>query len=206
MVNNPKQLEYQFESIKSLTIETDTTILLIGTYKLLDIRDQSGQLMRRSEIIHFPRYDARITSDLMAYRSVLNSFSEHLPLAKMPLLDRHAPKFYEKTGGGIGILKDWLARGYERYLMNPKGNFDWDFLEPLAMQNKALLTIVTEALLGEEKLRDVSSDELAVLLKDGLPKAELEEGGKKKSRDEKGRHGRMAKRNPTRDPVGGAYA
>jgi len=57
--NDMASLEFQFEAIKSLALETQTTIVLVGTYRLLDIRDLSGQLVRRSEIIHFPRYDCR---------------------------------------------------------------------------------------------------------------------------------------------------
>lgn len=206
MVSNEKRLEFQFEAIKSLANETGVTILLIGTYKLLDIRDQSGQLMRRSEIIHFPRYDSRIKSDLLDFIGVLNSFSEHLPLLKKPLLSEHAENFYLKTGGGIGILKDWLARAYERYLISPSGDFDWNFIEPFAMPNKALKTIITEALMGEEKLMDIPISDLAQLLEAGLPRLEDNPTSLRSEARRKHRIGQpVGKRKPVRDPIGGAY-
>jgi Cdc6-like AAA superfamily ATPase len=54
MVKDQERLEYQFESLKSLTIETDVIIVLVGTYRLLDIRDHSGQLVRRARWYRYP--------------------------------------------------------------------------------------------------------------------------------------------------------
>lgn len=199
MVSNPKRLEFQFEAIKSLAIETGATIVLIGTYRLLDIRDQSGQLVRRSEIIHFPRYDARLEKDKSTFMSVLNTFADHLPLANRPDLTQYGTLFYKKTGGGVGILKDWLTRALERYLQAKNVVFDWAFLEQHAMTNKALKTIIEEALVGEEKLSDIPLDDLDYLLKNGLPNLTTEYPNKKLPR-------KVGKRLPIRDPVGAAYA
>jgi hypothetical protein len=198
MVNNPKRLEFQFEALKSLAIETKATIVLIGTYRLLDIRDQSGQLVRRSEIVHFPRYDIRSVPDKKEFHRVLESFVDHLPLPERPSLSQHAKQFYMYSGGCVGILKEWLARAYARHLETNNVSFNWDFVSQFALTKKALGTIVEEALNGEEKLSDISEGELEKLLMMGLPKLVASA----KSPVQKG----VGKRKPIRDTAGDAYA
>ncbi len=78
LTGNKQKLECQFESLKSLTIETGVTILLVGTYRLLDILDQSGQLTRRSQVVNFPRYDMRKSEDLKNFRKVLGYLEQKL--------------------------------------------------------------------------------------------------------------------------------
>lgn len=67
------------------------------------------------------------------------------------------------------------------------------------MTNKALKTIIEEALVGEEKLSDIPMDDLDYLLKNGLPNLITENLNKKRPRA-------VGKRLPIRDPVGAAYA
>jgi len=197
MVNNPKRLEFQFEALKSLAIETKATIVLVGTYRLLDIRDQSGQLVRRSEIIHFRRYDQRQKSDQVGFVQALNTLAGKLPLDEFPDLQANAEKFYQRTVGCVGILKEWLARAYARHLESDNKNFDWDFIEKFALSVQALETIASEALLGEEKLRDKPMADLVNLLNFGIPVSA--------SKPKKGSN-TVGKRAPVRDPVGESYA
>lgn len=46
----------QFEILKSLAVELKIPIVLIGAYDLLGIVEGTGQLLRRSQIIHLQRY------------------------------------------------------------------------------------------------------------------------------------------------------
>jgi hypothetical protein len=197
MVNNPKRLEFQFETLKSLAIETKATIVLVGTYRLLDIRDQSGQLVRRSEIIHFPRYDHRNMEGKIGFVQALNTLAGRLPLNEFPNLQANADEFYVRSVGCVGILKDWLSRAYARHLELNNKNFDWKFIQGFAQPVKALETITAEALLGEEKVQDKPVADLMNLLNFGLPSVT----GKSK------KHGIVVgKRSPVRDPAGEAYA
>ena len=197
MVNNPKRLEFQFEALKSLAIETKATIVLVGTYRLLDIRDQSGQLVRRSEIIHFPRYDHRQADEKVGFVQALNTLAGRLPLDEFPNLQEHAEKFYHRTVGCVGILKEWLSRAYARHLEIGNKRFDWDFIEKFALSVKALETIAEEALLGEEKLRDHSVTNLINLLNSERPIEVISQSRKKGVA--------VGKRRPVRDPAGEAY-
>jgi DNA polymerase III delta prime subunit len=196
MVNNPKRLEFQFEALKSLAIETKATIVLVGTYRLLDIRDQSGQLVRRSEIIHFPRYDHRNMEGKIGFVQALNTLAGRLPLNEFPNLQANADEFYVRSVGCVGILKDWLSRAYARHLELNNKNFDWKFIQGFAQPVKALETITAEALLGEQKVQDKPVADLMNLLNFGLPSVT----GKSKKRGIV-----VGKRSPVRDPAGEAY-
>lgn len=201
--NDMTSLEFQFEAIKSLALETQTTIVLVGTYRLLDIRDLSGQLVRRSEIIHFPRYDCRDEDQRQQFAGVLKQFLDALPV-KHSLSPAHDFRhFYSKTSGEIGILKDWLVRSLNRYYQaEKKPDFDMKFLDRYALDNKALRTIATEALLGENKLADISEDTLSKLYMEGLPvilDVEKQSPAPKKKAN-------VGKRSPSRDSVGVANA
>lgn len=200
MVNNPKRMEFQFEALKSLAIETKCTIVLVGTYRLLDIRDQSGQLVRRSEIVHFPRYDHRNEKEKAGFVQALNTLAGRLPLESYPDLQAHAGEIYHRTIGCIGILKEWLSRAYARHLESGNKHFNWEYIESFALSVKALETIAAEALDGEEKLRDKPIDDLVKLLDYDYQAKSRPSTAQCKDRP------KVGKRSPVRDKVGSAYA
>lgn len=203
MVKDSARLEYQFEALKSLTIETDVTIMLIGSYRLLDIRDLSGQLVRRSEIVHLPRYDIRNPWDQAAFASLANALLHQMPFKCLPELRNEAAMeyLYTKSGGCGGILKDWLARGLEQGIRSDAETITIDDLEKVSLPNKALRRIIEEAMQGETKLKDESTDNINALLHTGLPIVTgdiLAEASKRLPK-----HRRVGERLPVRDPVGG---
>lgn len=202
MVKDRDRLEYQFEALKSLTIETDVTIALFGTYRLLDIRDLSGQLVRRSEIVHLPRYDIRNPWDQAAFASLSNALVNQMPFKHVPeLLTEDALDYlYTKSAGCAGILKDWLARGLEQGIRSGAQTITLDDLDKVALPNKALLRIVEEAMRGEMKLKDESLEKISALLRTELPidtGEPLPEGSKRLPKRR-----RVGERRPVRDPVG----
>jgi nucleoside-triphosphatase THEP1 len=197
LVANQGRLECQFEALKSFTIETNTTILLTGTYRLLDILKQSGQLTRRSQVINFPRYDMRREQNVLEFRNVLVNFESKLSPYILTQLDKQAEYFYRKSAGCVGILKDWLTRCLDYGLQENASVIDAAYADRFALKNRGLLTIIEEACWGEQQLADVSDQRLTDLLKTGTLLAREEPGSGPISR-------RPGKRNPKRDPIGGA--
>lgn len=195
LVNSQQRLECQFECLKSLTIQTGVTILLTGTYRLLDILEQSGQLTRRSQVVNFPRYDMRRNSDLLGFRKVLGFLEAELSKYIPTRLDENAEYFYRKSAGCVGILKDWLSLCLEHALEENAPVIDATLAERFALKNRGLRTIIEEACLGEAKLADVSDDCLVDLLKNGVLLARDEPSLPSRRR-------RPGQRNPKRDPVG----
>lgn len=195
LASKPQRLECQFESLKSLAGETGATILLVGTYRLLDILDQSAQLTRRCQVVNFPRYDMRREEDRAMFQQILFHLSEKLSEHVPTQLDVDAEYFYRKSAGCVGILKDWLARCLEYALLEKASRIDATFAERFALTNRGLMTIIEEACWGEEKLLDVDDVQVVDLLKNGV----VLPGGSKKLVVETRRPG---KRKPKRDPVG----
>lgn len=195
LVGSRQRLECQFECLKALTIQTGVSILLTGTYRLLDILEQSGQLTRRSQVVHFPRYDARRSEDRLNFRKVLGFLDAELAKYVPARLVNDAEYFYRKSAGCNGILKDWLARCLEQALEEKAPLIDARFADQFALTNRGLLTIIEEACLGEAKLADVGDDRLLDLINNGVL---LDRGDKPLTVKPR----RPGQRNPKRDPVG----
>ena len=108
--------QVQMDALQSMASMTNTLHGLFGTYELLEFRNLSGQLSRRSIDIHFPRYQADCDSDLVEFQRVLKSFGEKMTLEQTPELEIHWEYFYERSIGCVGILKDWLTQAYRKAL------------------------------------------------------------------------------------------
>jgi len=199
LASNRQRLECQFESLKSLAAETGATILLVGTYRLLDILDQSAQLTRRCQVVNFPRYDLRREEDRAMFQQILFHLSEKLSEHVPTRLHDEAEYFYRKSAGCVGILKDWLARCLEYGLMEKAPRIDAAFAERFALTNRGLMTIIEEACWGEERLLDVDDSRVIDLLKNGV----VLPGAERRLVTETRRPG---KRKPKRDPVGEVLA
>lgn len=200
----PKYLRRQFELIKSLSQTSGVTIILIGTYDLLQILEQSAQLVRRSRVVHMARYDDYEEQDKQAFMSALNTFQRHMPFEKEPDLVSHFDRFYLKSAGCIGILKKWLDGAVKKGLEANMKTIDWAFVEQFSHSNNSIRTVLEEAFWGEKKLRDIGLGDLRHMLKnqhDLINKDEVTVEAPvvvKKSSIK----ARVGKRKPKRDPVG----
>jgi len=195
MVNNGHRLECQFETLKSLAIETGVTILLSGTYSLLNILRHSGQLSRRSQVVDFARYDMRRKEDAKDFQRSL-AYVEHLLSAHVPTkLVVDVDYFYQKSLGCVGILKDWMTRCLDHAMQERAPVIDAEFANRFALPNRGLMRILEEAVWGEAELADVGDDQLHDLLKHGLLVASEEKPDGMIRR-------KPGKRGPKRDQVG----
>jgi len=76
----------------------------------MDKVELSAQLGRRSRTIHFPRYRLEQTDDGLAFRNVLYTFQQALPLPEPPDLVAQLEPCYVQSAGCVGVLKEWLNR------------------------------------------------------------------------------------------------
>lgn len=194
------RLREQFEAIKSLSINTQATIVLIGTYDLLTILEQGAQLGRRSRVVPFHRYMDDINEDVGAFQSALYTFQQHMPFEMAPDLVSHAKEFYLKTAGCIGILKDWLNMVVENGLKDGLKTVDREYANKLSLKNLTIKTVFEEAITGENKLADVDIGELESYVRDLSKGRRITTSGSEKTPAKAGR--RPGKRKPLRDPVG----
>ncbi|HEY8023082.1 MAG TPA: TniB family NTP-binding protein [Burkholderiaceae bacterium] len=194
--------KYSFEKIKTLAIETGVVIVLLGTYDLLDVRDHSAQLVRRSEIIHFPRYTCRAKEDRANFQGAVLALQRKLPMRSIPNLLKMAGFLHLKTCGLVGILKDWLSAALEIHLVEGVA-FDKALLERCAESNIGLRTIFAEAIFGETKMKDIPLEDLRSLV---YAKHSAAAAPPKSEDNPKAKRPDVGVRSPKRDPVGGVHA
>jgi len=205
MCKDPDMQRFAFEQLKSLTDETGAVLVLAGTYALLDIRDHSGQLMRRSEIVHLCRYDYGNPTDLNHFSNVYQSLVAELPIPLSEKLMADKDLFYRKSAGCIGILRDLLLECLRRAVEDGKESIGREIVVASAKSNRALQTILSEAMDGEARLRDIDDDTVRKFLLEPVHAqmsrvADLGRGRESSARRSPGR--RPGRRNPTRDVVG----
>lgn len=165
-VTRAQHLQNQMDNLKWLAEETGTTIVLIGTYDLLNLVDLSGQLARRSTCIHFSRYHADDEQEWREFCTTVKSFQVHLPLAEMPKLVECAEYLYKGTFGCVGLLKDWLSRALAKALAEEATTLTEAHLEACVDYTK-LVAVVQEAIHGDKRVlkRDNLRAKLDTLLK-----------------------------------------
>lgn len=204
-----KRLREQFEVIKSLSIASSATIVLIGTYELLNILEQSAQLIRRSRVIHLPRYAWENSADAKSFRAALLTFQRHMPFPVEPNLVDSANLFYLLSAGCIGILKEWLDKAVENALLEGRDTIDYEYALRFAHSNKSIHQVYEEAMEGEDKLVDISLDELRMYVENETlsrrkkPSTHASEGSARHQATSTGKKKRRpGQRNPVRDPIG----
>lgn len=203
-----RRLQDQLDCIKSLANLTGTVHVLVGTYELLAFRNLSGQLSRRSADIHLRRYRVDSAADVKAFQSVLWDFQRHLPLLQEPELLPHWQYCYERTIGCVGVLKTWLLQSLTEVLETEAPTLTLQHLEKQALSISRCVSMLTEALQGEEALSEQkeSREKLQQLL--GI-EAPIQLAAKSKvqhppcsQKPIPHRVGGVGQRHPSRDPIG----
>lgn len=161
MASSSRQ-QAQMDAMQSMASMTNTLHGLFGTYELLEFRNLSGQLSRRSIDIHFSRYQADCSEDLMEFQRVLKSFGEKMALDRPPELETHWEHFYERSIGCVGILKDWLTQAYRKALDENASTLTEQHWQSYAPSVSKCLQMAAEAIEGEKALQ-FESGELTLL-------------------------------------------
>jgi energy-coupling factor transporter ATP-binding protein EcfA2 len=207
----------QMDAIQSMASFTQTRHGLFGTYELLQLRNLSGQLSRRSIDIHFPRYKSDNAEDIKDFQRVLKSFSVAIPLPEIPDLEKRWDYFYERSIGCVGIVKDWLTQSLRKALSESSNSLKDKYLVDYAPSVSKSVRMLTEAIEGEnillegesqvEKLR--ASLGLQIHSHQNLNQSDKSDNNhssddsQTKNNQKKRRPG---ERNPKRDVVGGGNA
>jgi energy-coupling factor transporter ATP-binding protein EcfA2 len=211
-----RRLADQLDVIKSLANRTKTVHVLFGTYELLAFRNLSAQLSRRSIDIHFPRYRLANPGDETAFRTVLRSFEQQLPLREQPDLVKEWEYLYERSVGCVGILKDWLMRALVSVSRSKSDSLRRKDLEPYAPTVAQCDKMLSEALEGESRLMESTEERSRLRARLGLNPSESIGGVSStaslvqstRTAGPRANSRKPGQRRPTRDPIGtrSAYA
>lgn len=198
-ISGSRRLQDQMDAIKSLANRSQTVLVLIGTYELLNLTNLNDQLSHRSYHLSFSRYQPDIEADVHAFKVVLKTFQQHLPLAESPNLVQRWDYFYENSAGCVGILKLWLCNSLAAALEQDQQRLTDRLLQRCALSADRLLNIVREINDGEHKLAAMGEQRPHIRVRLGLaPKpvgADVESQPRPMVR--------VGERRPKRDPVGG---
>lgn len=149
------------DTLKSLAdIQSETKLMLVGTYQIEPLMTTYGQLARRSAILHYQRYhmseqpkEDSPTPDEAAFREVLKKVENDWPCEDVPNLQA-AWKFVMRASlGSVGLMKMQmnqlasLQMGHKRERVR-KLDAERAFKPP-----KMLNQIEAEMVAGEEALK-----------------------------------------------------
>lgn len=144
-------LHVQLDTLKSLANECGTQIVLVGSYDLYNLVSLSGQLARRTHVIHFERYRQDRPEDIRAFSTCLRQFEMQLPhLWKKDELVQHAPALMENTLGCIGTLNSVLTRAAR--LAEASGSWSIDALQRALLTQAQVQQILQEITEGENAI------------------------------------------------------
>jgi hypothetical protein len=196
-----RKLQDQLDCLKSLASMTGTVHVLVGTYELLVFRNLSAQLSRRSVDLHFPRYHADDADELRSFQSVLWAFQRHLPVREEPDLVRQWPFCYERSLGGVGVLKDWLTRGLSLALQEQTATVTLAQLQRTALSATQCALFAQETLEGERQLTEPSDAPARLRALLGLAPEGRPGAGDTPAPGARAAGG-VGQRRPARDPIG----
>jgi hypothetical protein len=200
-VLNARRLQDQMDTVKSLASAVGVQFILVGTYELLPLLNQNGQLARRTRPIHFPRYRFENAKDRQSFGNILGMFESRLPIKAGGVLVQNLEYHFEHCLGCVGTLKDRIKLACRNAIESGRDHLQLQDFESIALGNDSLLQMLQEILEGERRMeaRTERGDELRTKL--GLQKSESSETEKSDKKDSKNRP--VGERKLGRDPVGG---
>jgi hypothetical protein len=194
----------QLEHLKYIADETKTLHVLFGTYELIALMDLSSPLIRRREIIHFPRYiysPDNPKDSIEPFAEVVAEFARDLDdFSEVSLLEE-VYYYYQGSVGCVGVLRDWLFRAYSRTRYDKNQKISKEILEATKLSPGDLYALLKDARDGEDYFakRNSKKKEYYEALGFSIPEShsliELDDIKKKPPRS-------PFKRKPHNDPVG----
>lgn len=145
-------VENHMDALKSLANTCGVNIILVGSYDLIQLMNLSGQVARRTTIIHFPRYLTGEELDEQAFAKVVEKLASYLPIEAEVDLSDYAKDLQQACVGCVGILKDTLSRALAITLRSG-GKWQEAHLEQALLSPMQHDAILRETLEGEKKMQ-----------------------------------------------------
>ncbi|SDC56953.1 AAA domain-containing protein [Paraburkholderia lycopersici] len=161
-----RKLPIQLDTLKSLA-NGGTQMVMVGSYDLHQLMALSGQLTRRTHVIHFERYREDCPEDVNAFNAGLRSFQKVLPhLWGNDQLMPYAQALLSNTLGCIGTLSAVLSRAAR--LAEVDGKWSVHALERALLNETQHRQILSEILDGEAEIRPSLTREMPVIRRSTL--------------------------------------
>lgn len=147
--SSPGRLHTQLNTLKSLSDACGAQIMIIGAYDLYQLMSLSGQLSRRTHVLHFERYREDHPEDVRAFLGCIQKFQNALPHLWDNKLLAHAAALHENTVGCIGTLSSVLMRTARLLENSQKQGWSTDTLRRSLLTDAQHKSILNETLDGE---------------------------------------------------------
>jgi len=142
-----RRLEIQLDTLKSLANQCGTQMILVGSYDLYQLVALSGQLARRTHVLHFDRYREDRPEDVRAFAGCVRAFENALPNLWGGQLSHYTKGLLENTLGCVGTLSSVLVRAAR--LAEAAGSWSVNALERALLNEAQRKRILEEILDGE---------------------------------------------------------
>lgn len=149
----PRELPVHMDTLKSLSNTCGVTFVLVGSYDLYEILELSGQLARRTHLVHFSRYSFKDPEDTLAYKNSTRTLFRYLPINEKIDPSPWLNLLMANTHGCIGIQKDILQRALTMALDND-GKWRDSFLKKNLLTKSQSQVILKEIIEGEQRIQD----------------------------------------------------
>lgn len=133
--------------IKTLSINTNSTFIPIGTYEARKMLYASGQAARRVTVAHMRRYTLEELNS--QYKPIIEFFCDELGVPLSASVRRDVDYLYNQTIGCVGILSEWFVKSINLAIGRKKRVIDRDILEKVRLRNIQLAGIAAETIAFE---------------------------------------------------------
>lgn len=141
------RLEIQLNTLKSLANQAGVQIVMVGSYDLFQLMSLSGQLARRTHVLHLERYRQDSDADMRAFRLCVQKFQDTAAPIWGDNLMPYADVLHENTLGCVGTLSAVLTRAAK--LSQSKGGWSLEHLRTALLSELQRRQILEEILEGE---------------------------------------------------------
>jgi energy-coupling factor transporter ATP-binding protein EcfA2 len=147
------------DTLKSLADIEHTKLILIGTHQIAELMTQYGQVIRRSEVVHYQRYrmsskpGKALNADEQEYVKQLQKFQQFWPSRVRPNLEQNWQPLMSASLGSIGITKTILQQLLVLQLNSPDEQLLPAHLRKAIKAPDNLIKIEKETVAGEAKLQ-----------------------------------------------------
>lgn len=156
LIRNAKgdALAAHMDALKALTVleGVNLTLALIGSYDLYQLMGLSGQVARRTAVVHFQRYCPGNADDEKAFTKSLDKMQKFLPIKGVPDLTPMSGELIQSCIGCVGTLKETLQRSLSFALLQNKGKWSDACLTKALLTEGQVTSILEETLKGEVEI------------------------------------------------------
>jgi hypothetical protein len=145
--------------LKSLANRAGMNLLLVGAYGSEKLKGASGQLSRRVEVIHFPRYQDN-QDDFDAFTQFLKSFEPHIPLPFKIDIKQYIERLFHAHLGMSGYAARTLIKAVTECAFDGSQSWKDEYVWNAMPSPAEYETVALETLEGEKNVkRFLSSDQ-----------------------------------------------